>query len=135
MKFNLNFKSQKSVVLFGRKDDNIMIKQYVTIEQLGELSNYQLLLLAEKCHISSSKDIDTDEKSLWEFQKFMKGQPSIGRLIQLLINEKFYISWNFDSNDSLNSLIVENQEFRYIELSDCLWNAVKCFVLNIQMKK
>ena len=112
--------------------DNIMIKQYVTIEQLGELSNEQLLLLAEKCHISSSKDIDTDEKSLWEFQRFMKGQLSIGRLIQLLINEKLDISWrNFDSRQSLNVLNAGSQEYKCIELSDCLWEAVKYFVLNI----
>jgi hypothetical protein len=109
-----------------------MIKQRITIEQLSVLQNDELLFLAEKCHISSSKDIDTDDRSLWEFRNFMKTQLSIGRLIQLLMDRKLDITWNSDSSTPTECLIVDGLMFRDVEFCDCLWYAVKYFVLGIE---
>ena len=109
-----------------------MIKKFGTIEQLSELTTEQLCTLSEKCHIRSSKDIDKDEKSLYDFKKFMKSQINIGGLIQLLMNEGCDISWNYDASMPTQSLIVDGKEFKDVEFYECLWQAVKYFVLEIK---
>jgi len=109
-----------------------MIKLFGSVEQLSELTFKQLCMLSEKCHIRSEKDIESDERSLLDFKKFLKSQTGIGSLIQLLTNEECDISWNHDSSIPTQSLLVDGKEFRDTELQVCLWKAVKYFVLNIK---
>jgi hypothetical protein len=102
------------------------------MEDLKVLSNDELRALANKIHIEITRDIDTDERSLYDSRKFMSTMLNIGTLIQLLIDGNYSYSMAYDRGRSKSRLTVENVNYERDDICDCLWAAVKHFIMRVE---